>query len=176
MAHKIKKINTDLQFTETYRSLYPFILRYCIAKLRGSVEDAEECAQEAFFILYKRYCNNETVENPRAFLIKTVNNIVMKKGSLMSKNTYSLEEYKEQLETKESPQSYSDIEYTELLGLIESKLEEPDKTIFNLRYVEDKSIKEISEITGISITNITTRISRFRNKVQQEINKWRGVK
>ena len=172
MAQKIEKLNTDRRFTEAYHSLYPFVFRYSIAKL-GNVEDAEECAQEAFYILYRKYCNGVIIENPKAFLVKTVNNVVMKKPFTKHKNTYFFEDVGKEPEAAEEESELFNIEYSELIGIIEDMLGEPDKTIFRLRYVQEKSVKEISLITGISITNITTRISRFRGKVQKEITKWR---
>ena len=171
MAQRFDNSKTDAHFTNTYRSLYPFILRYCIAKLKGSVEDAEECTQEAFYILYRKYCSGVEIENPKAFLIKTANNIIMKKVAAKHGDTYYFDDI--DIDVSKDEHGYSKIEYSELLCIINNRLNEPDKTIFNLRYVEEKSVREISEITGISITNITTRIWRFRSIVQTEINKWR---
>ena len=173
LAQKYDNSKNDAEFTITYRSYYPFIFRYCIAKLGGNIEDAEECTQEVFYVLYQKYCSNTVIENPKAFLIRSADYIILRKVSSKHKNAFSLDEIKYDSIISDFSDEKGEIEFNDLVERIKSKLNEPDKTIFTLRYIQEKSVREISEITGISITNITTRISRFRGKVQEEINKWR---
>ena len=45
------------------------------------------------------------------------------------------------------------------------ELKEIDKSIM-LLYVDDKSYKEIAEITGITESNVSTRISRIKEKLK----------
>lgn len=40
-----------------------------------------------------------------------------------------------------------------------------------LLYLEDKSYEEISVITGLSVTNVATRLSRIKSKLKKQINK-----
>lgn len=40
-----------------------------------------------------------------------------------------------------------------------------------LLYLEDKSYEEIAQITGISVTNVGTRLSRIKDKLRQQIFK-----
>jgi DNA-directed RNA polymerase specialized sigma24 family protein len=39
--------------------------------------------------------------------------------------------------------------------------------IYKLKYIEDKSIKQISEETGLSFEAVAKRISRLRNKLKE---------
>lgn len=39
-----------------------------------------------------------------------------------------------------------------------------------LLYLEDKSYEEISVITGLSVTNVATRLSRIKTKLKKQIN------
>lgn len=39
-----------------------------------------------------------------------------------------------------------------------------------LLYLEDKSYDEISVITGLSVTNVATRLSRIKSKLKKQIN------
>lgn len=39
-----------------------------------------------------------------------------------------------------------------------------------LLYLDDKSYKEISEITGLSVTNVATKLSRIKDKLKQMSN------
>lgn len=54
---------------------------------------------------------------------------------------------------------------SELYKLID-KLGNIEKALV-LLYLEDKPYKEIAEITGISVTNVATRISRIKDKLRQ---------
>ncbi len=49
------------------------------------------------------------------------------------------------------------------------KLKEFDRAII-LLYLEEKSYKEIAEITGISVTNVGARVNRIKNKLKSMIN------
>ena len=52
-----------------------------------------------------------------------------------------------------------------LLQKFISDLKEIDKSIM-LLYLDDKSYKEIAEITGISETNVATKINRIKDKLR----------
>ena len=55
----------------------------------------------------------------------------------------------------------------QLLQLFISQLKELDKALILLSF-ESKSYKEISEILGISETNVATRISRIKERLKQQ--------
>ncbi len=56
----------------------------------------------------------------------------------------------------------------ELYRLIE-KLSEIEKALI-LLYLEEKSYREIAEITGISVTNVATKLSRIKEKLKNMLN------
>lgn len=58
-----------------------------------------------------------------------------------------------------------DEQIQELYRLI-NKLGDIEKALV-LLYLDDKSYKEISEITGITVTNVATKISRVKEKLRQ---------
>lgn len=49
------------------------------------------------------------------------------------------------------------------------KLDSLEKGII-LLYLEDKSYEEIAVITGLTVTNVATRLSRIKNKLKKQIN------
>jgi len=63
-----------------------------------------------------------------------------------------------------------DIENSRLVSIIES-MEEPDKTIFIMRFLLGEKSKSISEALKLSVSNINTRISRGREKIRREYYK-----
>jgi RNA polymerase sigma-70 factor (ECF subfamily) len=57
-----------------------------------------------------------------------------------------------------------------ILNQMISELNDLNKALM-LLYLEEKSYKEISEIIGISETNVATKIGRIKNKLQKEFKK-----
>lgn len=47
-----------------------------------------------------------------------------------------------------------------------NQLGQLDKSII-LLYLEDKSYDEISEITGLTVTNVATKLSRIKDKLKK---------
>ncbi len=56
-----------------------------------------------------------------------------------------------------------------LLQRFISELKEMDRALMIL-YLEEKSYSEISEILGITETNVATKISRIKEKIKQKFN------
>jgi len=50
-------------------------------------------------------------------------------------------------------------------------MEEPDKTIFIMKFLLGEKSKSISEALKLSVSNINTRISRGREKIRREYYK-----
>jgi RNA polymerase sigma-70 factor (ECF subfamily) len=50
-----------------------------------------------------------------------------------------------------------------------NKLNQLDKALV-LLYLENKSYAEIAEITGLSVTNVGSRLSRIKEKMKKEVN------
>lgn len=56
-----------------------------------------------------------------------------------------------------------------ILNQIISELNDLNKALM-LLYLEEKSYKEISDIIGISETNVATKIGRIKSKIKKEFN------
>jgi RNA polymerase sigma factor (sigma-70 family) len=69
-----------------------------------------------------------------------------------------------------SPDSDEKVETEKNLNLLQQfifELNELDKSIM-LLYLDDKSYKEIAEITGISESNVATKINRIKNRLKSK--------
>ena len=75
------------------------------------------------------------------------------------------------LEDFEIPDMYADdeTEKRSVLHLAIGKLTEIEKAIIML-YLDEKSYDEISEIIGISNSNVGVRLNRIKNKLSKLIN------
>jgi DNA-directed RNA polymerase specialized sigma24 family protein len=54
-----------------YKSLY----RFCNSRLKNE-HQAEDCVQECFLVLYKKYMQNAQIENEKLFLYKVADNLI----------------------------------------------------------------------------------------------------
>lgn len=61
-------------------------------------------------------------------------------------------------------------ESTELFTII-NDLPVKDRKIIHLYYYEEYTVKEISEIMGISVTAVQTRLYRIRNRLREKLEK-----
>ena len=69
-----KRANALLQ--ECYNEYRIRLFNYCLSRLDGSREAADDCVQETFIVFYDRLLDGEQFENPRAFLYRTADNFV----------------------------------------------------------------------------------------------------
>ncbi|MBQ9228428.1 MAG: sigma-70 family RNA polymerase sigma factor [Eubacterium sp.] len=167
MADKRNKKQQDSDFIAAYQSEYPFILKLCAARLGGNMDLAEDCAQDAFYILYKKTVSGVTVDNPRAFLAKTANLIVLNrrtKRTAEAARQADLEDMADSL--SDGAQLYEGTENRDLAARLCQALSETDRQLFQWRYMDELSVAEIAERSGSSITAVTSRLSRLRKRLQ----------
>ena len=51
--------------------------------------------------------------------------------------------------------------------MISDALNDTDSEIFSMRYIEELKIEDIAERLGLTIPNVTTRLSRMRGRIKQ---------
>jgi RNA polymerase sigma-70 factor (ECF subfamily) len=136
-------------------------------------EDAEEIVQDAFV---KAYQNIEAFRNKSKFstwLYRIVFNAAIsrtRKKSLESTDldsfvidNYSTDEIKDNINKLDSS------EQIKLVNKLIDKLPPLEYTLINLYYKEECSIDEISEITGLTDSNVKVKLHRIRKKLYSEL-------
>ncbi len=136
-------------------------------------EDAEEIVQDAFV---KAYQNMDAFRNKSKFstwLYRIVFNAAIsrtRKKSLESTDldsfvidNYSTDEIKENINKLDSN------EQLKLVNKLIDKLPPLEYTLINLYYKEECSIDEISEITGLTDSNVKVKLHRIRKKLYSEL-------
>lgn len=61
----------------------------------------------------------------------------------------------------------SEFENSRLVEIMEN-LEEPDRTIFVMKFLLGEKVKKISEAVNLSVNSVNTRISRGREKIRRQ--------
>ncbi len=171
MINKRKYINTQLQ--ECYDKYRLKLFNYCLSRLNGSREAADDCVQETFIVFYNKLLEGNQFEDPRTFLYRTANNFVNRQKQ---KDARQLQ-HQVTLESIENI-SIANEEYDERLDLIDYEmfakmlidvLSDEEKEIYNLRYIQKISVEEMSEMLGVSRPAASMRLMRLRNKIKDMV-------
>ncbi len=151
-------------------------LAFTIAfKITKNREDAEEIAQDAFLKAFQSLKKFKKKSKFSTWLYKIVYNTAVSKTRKKKIEfspideelieNYSLENisYKLDLINEETQKKHIDKAI--------SKLPEDENIIVNLFYMNENSIKEISKITGLSVSNVKIKLYRIRKKLYIELEK-----
>lgn len=163
-----KKQIANEKLERDYKLYYTNLQRFCKIKLKNQVQ-ADDCVQESFYILYKHYIKNEEIKNVAGFLYKIADNLIKEqwRENQKAENVIQIDSMAETIAAKEN--NYSDIDYDSLAENLILTLNENEKIIYKLKYIENKSIKEISQELNLSFDVIAKRLSRLRQKVKEQI-------
>ena len=148
-----------------------FTLAFRILKNR---ENAEEVAQDAFVKVYQNIGKFRSKSKFSTWLYRIVYNTAISKVRVKQKTTMSIENQKF-FEIRDENQNVSesfDIENNKiLLQRLLNKLDESDRALITLYYLDECKISEIAEITGQNRSNIKVKLHRTRKKMQEELHK-----
>lgn len=156
-----EKMETKIIIDKYSEMIYHIALRYMNTK-----EDAEDILQEVF-LKYIRYVKDgksfNTEEHEKCWLIRVTMNLCC--NEICSAKRKKLVPLKENLYYKLEVGSENLL--IEAIGRLKCKYRE----VFELFYIDDLKISEISKVLNISEANVKTRLKRARNAVKEFIRK-----
>ena len=149
---------------ELYARHYPELLKYCTAACRDR-ELAEDLVQETFL---KALQNPDTIEDlgpsqRRAWLFRTMKNLFVdryRRAVLESQHLQTVE-----TDAVISDPGMEQVENEQVL----LALDQEDRVLFQLRYMEDYNATEISEILGLPAGTVRSRLSRCRKQLKESM-------
>lgn len=161
--HKDKK-SEFLRLVQEHRKI---IFKICNSYCKNT-EDRDDLGQEIIYQLWKSYESFNSEYKFSTWMYRVALNVAIsfyRKGK-KSGETISLDEHLIEISdpgniNEESSENFN------LLQKFITELKELDRALMIL-YLEDKNYKEISEILGISETNVATKISRIKEKIKQK--------
>lgn len=165
----MSKAYADKQLELAYEQYGIAVGRYCRIRLGEAADMANDCLQEAFCVYYKRLLKGESFENPRAFLYKTANIMVCRAKEEYFKNakrTKPLDDA-ENIAVFIHDAIPDELDYDALKTLLISRLSDDEQWLYQMKYAEEKSLKEIGEILGIAPSAVANRTSRLRTKIKR---------
>ena len=148
-----------------------FTLAFRILKNR---ENAEEVAQDSFVKVYQNLGKFKSKSKFSTWLYRIVYNTAISRVRVKQKTTMSIEDEKfyEIGDDEHDVNKSFDIENNKMiLQRLLNKLDETDRALITLYYLDGCKISEIVEITGYNDSNIKVKLHRTRKKMQEELHR-----
>jgi RNA polymerase sigma factor (sigma-70 family) len=142
-------------------------------KILNNREDAEEVAQDCFVKVFQALNTFERKSKFSTWLYRIVYNAAIsktrkKKLEVVPMDNYVIDNYTED----EVAAGLDEIDPETQKVMIERALErltEDDNLLITLFYKGENSIEDISNITGLSMSNVKVRLHRIRKKLQADL-------
>lgn len=148
--------------------VYNLAFRICCNR-----EEAEEIAQDAFLKAYRALGSFKRKSSFSTWLYRIVYNTAVSYVRIKKKEILSLEDFPADavdfIGTGNSEEEAESEYRKSLLNFAFQKISEEERSLITLHYYEEMSTEEISEITGISKSNVKVRLFRSRQKMLQII-------
>lgn len=166
-----KKI--EQAFMECYEENSDALFRYCYFQVSNR-EVANDLLQDTFTKTWIYLKDGKKVDNLRAFLYKVAKNLIIdyrrkKKSHSLEAITETGVDFQDDTETEEDATERSDKEF--VLSQLD-RLEEADREILTMRYVNEMSIKEISEGLDLTPNNVSVKIHRAVEKMKDILKEY----
>ncbi|MBC7938118.1 MAG: sigma-70 family RNA polymerase sigma factor [Rhizobacter sp.] len=145
------------------------IIKICNSYCKNK-NDREDLAQEMIYQLWRSGQSFNADYKFSTWMYRVALNVAISfyRQHKQLNNNVALSEW--HIEIEDGPEEHTDKENNiHLLQQFISEMKELDKAVL-LLWSDSKSYREISEIIGISETNVATKISRLKDKLKQKFN------
>jgi len=145
-------------------------MAFNIAKqIIGNREDAEEVTQDAFLKAYQALDTYKGESKFSTWLYRIIYNAAISKMRKKKLNVTSIDEdYSATVNVKSTQsalQSLANEEQKNYINRALDKMNGDEKLIVTLFYLEENSVDEVSEVTGLSVANVKVKLHRSRKKL-----------
>lgn len=164
----MKQEDLEIVFMEAFDAYSDAIYRFCVVKV-SDTERAEDMTQEVFMRFWRSLQEGKDITNPRAFLYTIASNLA--KDWYKRKKSESLDTHLDNGFAPASKELSSETlsQYSEALEAM-SDLEERDREVLYLRFVEGLEPKNIAEVLGETANSVSVRLNRAMGKLRAKMN------
>ena len=159
-------------FKKQFLPFHPKLYRIAYALVENQA-DAEDILQEAYCKLWNKRDELPDIENPEAFCVTLVKNLSL--DFLRSPRANRREEEIESvftLATDSSPEKELETKDKEQqIRQLINRLPENQRQVLRLRGIDDCSMDEIEQITGLNAVNVRVLLSRARKVIREQFEK-----
>lgn len=145
-----------------------------IVKIVGNEADAEELSQDVFLKVYHSLGSFKRESRFSTWIYRIAYNAAItkirkKKQEIQTLNHEVVENYTQD-DILENVYALTPQQQKSFIDKGLASLPEDDYVMITLYHKEDCSVKEISEITGLSESNVKVKLHRIRKRLQKELN------
>ncbi|KAA6302128.1 MAG: ECF RNA polymerase sigma factor SigE [Candidatus Ordinivivax streblomastigis] len=135
--------------------------------ITGNRQDAEDVLQDTLFKVWKKHEEWKAIDNLEAYCYRSARNIALDKLALKENQQEAWDEDYDLPEIKSNAQEQLE-EEEQRLRLEEAirRLPEKQRTVFQLREVEELTYKQIAESLNISEEQVKINLFRARQKLR----------
>ena len=148
-----------------------------VYRITGNAEDARDVSQEAFIKAFKNFESYDESSAFSTWLYRIAVNTAIdyirkrKKENSISFEDYIVDEKNQKGDSGIEEKVISKEGVKNIISAV-NMLEDEFKTVIVLRDMEGMEYKEISDITGLPLGTVKSRLSRGRGKLRQMIEKF----
>jgi len=169
-------VNAYAQLVEKHKEMV-FTIANRITRRR---EDAEEIAQDAFMKAFQHLKEFKKQSKFSTWLYRITYNTAISRIRKKSLEMTTLDENMiEQIPEDDVRNDMKDLneqEQQQLINIVLEQLNELDYLIITMFYLKEKSIDDITDITGLSKSNVKVKLHRIRKKMYQDLYNRMGEK
>ena len=155
----------ESEFLKAYENYADALFRHCFFRIHDH-EHAKDLVQETYMKTWNYLAEDGTIDNFRAFLYRTMNNLII--DAYRKHHTDSLDQLLEggfDVAGEDAEHLRNKAEAKEIIALFD-QLNEEEKTVLTLRFVDGWEPKEIAAHLGISANVVSVRIHRALSEVR----------
>lgn len=157
---------------EISKIYYNKVFRYCMAISKNKYDDALEITQEVFLVFAKKKNELEDDQIDHWLLAVAKKKALeyfhrVKNDEMVISIEDSFKSPDEIFSTMTKFYSYSDADTKMTIDAILKLLTKSEYELFVKKFIENKSQAEIAEELGISVTNVSSRTLRLKNKIEK---------
>jgi RNA polymerase sigma-70 factor (ECF subfamily) len=161
---------TDKQaFLDLIRDNRKIIFKICNSYCPNKIE-RDDLAQEIVYHLWKSFAHFDPEMKFSTWMYRVALNVAISFYRKEKKSKTQVEFSESLVVFEENPDANSEAEHNlQLLMKFINELREIDKSIM-LLYLDEKTYKEIAEITGITESNVATKVNRIKEKLKSNFS------
>lgn len=160
------------EFKRVLLPLWPSLYRFA-KSLLSDKQEAEDCVQEVFLKLWARKDSLDAIENVKSFSMQMTRNLCLDKIKARKRVVLDIDQQVIRADIDLQRQ----LENADLVTRVEAimkHLPEQQRSLIHLRNIEGIEMKEIAEITGLSVEHARVTLSRARIAIRELYQKYYG--
>lgn len=144
---------------------------YRLARKILNASDAEDIVQDVFYRLWAKRGEIGKYRSLEAFAMVVTRNLCLDRIKLKSYRNEGLTEWNQPVDEK-NPEKTTELKNdVEMVQLVMKSLPEQQRSILQMRDIEEMEFDEIGEVMGMQINAVRVSLSRARKTVRDQINK-----